>query len=58
MQLPPKVNLEAITKALKKGKNKKFILVELPNLNHLFQEYESGSPAEYSKIEQTFSPLA
>jgi fermentation-respiration switch protein FrsA (DUF1100 family) len=58
MQVPPKVNLEAIATALKKGKNKRFSIVEMPNLNHLFQECESGSPSEYSKIEQTFSPLA
>ena len=31
---------------------------ELPNLNHLFQECKTGSPQEYSEIEQTFSPLA
>jgi len=27
------------------------------NLNHLFQEYKTGNPAEYPTIEQTFSPL-
>lgn len=58
MQVPSKVNLEAINKALKKGGNKKFITKELPNLNHLFQECKTGSPQEYSEIEQTFSPLA
>jgi fermentation-respiration switch protein FrsA (DUF1100 family) len=58
MQVPSKVNLEAINKALTKGGNKKVITKELPNLNHLFQECKTGSPEEYSEIEQTFSPLA
>lgn len=28
-----------------------------PNLNHLFQECKTGLPNEYSKINQTFSPV-
>ena len=58
MQVPSKVNLDAIKKALTKGGNKKVTIKELPNLNHLFQECKTGSPQEYSEIEQTFSPLA
>lgn len=58
LQVPATVNLEAIKKALEKGGNKKVTIKELPNLNHLFQECETGSPAEYAKIEQTFSPIA
>lgn len=58
LQVPPKVNLEAIKKGLEKGGNKKVIIKELPNLNHLFQECETGSPDEYAKIEQTFSATA
>jgi len=58
LQVPSKVNLEAINKALAKGGNKKVTIKELPNLNHLFQECKTGSPQEYSEIEQTFSPLA
>lgn len=58
MQVPSKVNLEAINKALVKGGNKKVTIKELPNLNHLFQECKTGSPEEYSEIEQTFSPSA
>jgi hypothetical protein len=30
----------------------------LPGLNHLFQTAKTGSPAEYGKIEETFSPVA
>jgi len=58
LQVPPKENLEAIKKALTKGGNKKVTTIELPNLNHLFQECKTGSPEEYATIEQTFSPTA
>lgn len=58
LQVPAKENLAAIQKALEKAGNKNISIQELPNLNHLFQECESGSPREYAKIEQTFSPDA
>ena len=58
LQVPSKVNLEAINKTLIKGGNKKVTIKELPNLNHLFQECKTGLPEEYSEIEQTISPLA
>lgn len=58
LQVPPKKNLEAIRKALAKGGNKNVTIKEFPNLNHLFQECKTGSPDEYTKIEQTFSPTA
>jgi pimeloyl-ACP methyl ester carboxylesterase len=58
LQVPPKENLEAIKKALEKGGNKKATTKELPNLNHLFQESQTGSPDEYATIDQTFSPTA
>jgi pimeloyl-ACP methyl ester carboxylesterase len=58
LQVPPKENLVAIKKALTKGGNKKISTLEFPNLNHLFQECKTGSPEEYAKIEETFSPKA
>jgi pimeloyl-ACP methyl ester carboxylesterase len=58
LQVPPKVNLEAIKIALTKGGNKEVTTIELPGLNHLFQECETGLPQEYASIEQTFSPKA
>ena len=58
LQVPPRENLEAIKSALEKGGNKDVTIVELPNLNHLFQECQTGSPDEYATIEQTFSPTA
>jgi len=58
LQVPSKENLEAIQKALAKGGNKKVTAIELPGLNHLFQECKTGSPSEYANIEQTISPIA
>ena len=58
LQVLAKVNQDGIREALKKGRNKDFKVKELPNLNHLFQECETGSLNEYGIIEQTFSPTA
>lgn len=58
LQVSPKENLTAIKNALAKGGNKNVAIIEFPNLNHLFQECETGSPNEYATIEQTFSPIA
>ena len=58
LQVPAKADLTAIQTALAKGGNKNVTTKELPNLNHLFQECKTGSPAEYATIEQTFSPTA
>ncbi|MCF6184864.1 MAG: alpha/beta hydrolase, partial [Bacteroidales bacterium] len=58
MQVPPVANEKAVKKALNRAGNTDFKTIILPNLNHLFQECKTGSPAEYAKIEQTFSPVA
>lgn len=58
IQVAADLNLEAIKSSLLKGGNKNTSIKKLPGLNHLFQECESGSPAEYEGIEQTFSPVA
>jgi fermentation-respiration switch protein FrsA (DUF1100 family) len=58
LQVDPKINLEAIETALKKGGNTRYVVKELAGLNHLFQTAETGSPMEYNKIEETFSPVA
>lgn len=57
-QVPAKVHQKGIRAALTKGKNKDFKIIELPGLNHLFQECETGKMSEYRKIEQTFAPQA
>lgn len=58
LQVPSKINLEGIKTGLAKGNNKKVTIVELPGLNHLFQECTTGLPQEYAGIEQTISPTA
>jgi fermentation-respiration switch protein FrsA (DUF1100 family) len=57
-QVPPKLNLPAIRKALEEGANKHFEVDELPGLNHLLQTAKTGAPAEYAEIEETMSPVA
>ncbi len=56
LQVPPKANLEAIKKALTEGDNKNFKTIELENLNHLFQNCETGAIDKYAQIEETISP--
>ncbi|MEB2786267.1 alpha/beta hydrolase family protein [Algoriphagus persicinus] len=58
LQVPPKENLEAIKAGLEKAGNTNVTTMELPGLNHLFQEAQTGAPSEYGTIEQTFSPKA
>jgi pimeloyl-ACP methyl ester carboxylesterase len=57
-QVPPKPNLEEIEKALESGGNEDYVVKELPGLNHLFQTAETGAESEYTKIEETISPVA
>ena len=57
LQVPPDQNLPAIRKALESAGNKNFEVVEMPGLNHLFQEAKTGAIAEYSEIEETMSPV-
>jgi hypothetical protein len=58
MQVPPKLNLPAIEAALKAGGNKDYTIKLMPGMNHLFQRCTTGSPTEYSRIEETMDPLA
>jgi uncharacterized protein len=55
--VPAGENLAAIANALKAGGNKDYTVTEVPKLNHLFQTSETGSPAEYGRIEETISPV-
>lgn len=57
-QVPAKENIEAIKNALQKSGNKQVNIKIFPKLNHLFQECNTGLPAEYGTIKQTFSPTA
>jgi uncharacterized protein len=58
LQVPCDMNQQAVEKALKVGKNKDFKILKLEGLNHLFQHCKTGSPNEYSGIEETFAPEA
>lgn len=49
-------NLPAIEKAIQQNGNNKITVMELPGINHLFQECETGLLNEYSQIEQTMAP--
>ncbi|MBL7473284.1 alpha/beta hydrolase family protein [Robertkochia sediminum] len=57
-QVNAKINQNGIRQALINGGNKDYKILELENLNHFFQECETGKMDEYRKIEQTFSPIA
>jgi pimeloyl-ACP methyl ester carboxylesterase len=58
LQVPSAENLPLIQSALEAAENKDFEVAELPNLNHLFQHSETGSPSEYGVIQETFAPEA
>ena len=58
LQVPPQQNLPAIAAALAAGGNPDFTIVELPGLNHLFQDAKTGAISEYAEIEETISPIA
>jgi len=58
LQVPPKENLPAIQAALQEAGDKDVTVKELNGLNHLFQTCTTGSPLEYSRIEETMSPVA
>jgi uncharacterized protein len=58
LQVPAKENLSGIDSALKSAGNKDYRVVELPNLNHLFQTATTGAPSEYATIEETIAPQA
>jgi hypothetical protein len=57
LQVDPTLNVPAIEAALRRGGNNRFRALVLPDLNHLFQTCETGSPTEYESIQETMSPL-
>jgi uncharacterized protein len=62
LQVPSKESAAGMRAALGAtapgGPSGKNAVVELPGLNHLFQDARTGSPDEYGTIEETFSPEA
>jgi hypothetical protein len=57
-QVIPDQNIGFVEEAFKNGKCKKYELIRLPGLNHMFQTATTGSEYEYTRIEETFSPDA
>lgn len=55
LQVAAKPNLEGFEKGLTAAGNKNFKIVELPDLNHLFQKCQKCTMAEYGLLEETFS---
>ncbi|MBC8151727.1 MAG: alpha/beta fold hydrolase [Bacteroidetes bacterium] len=51
-------NLSGFTTNLKKAGNKRYQIVSMPGLNHLFQTASTGGESEYAQLEETFSPRA
>lgn len=58
LQVPSIENLKIIENIFSKKTQVKATIKELENLNHLFQECDTGLPGEYGEIEQTISPTA
>ena len=56
LQVPSKEDLGPIKAALKD--DPRATVIELPGLNHLFQDAKNGSPNEYGEIEETMAPVA
>ena len=55
LQVPYQENLREIEAALRRGGNTRYETHALPDLNHLFQHAQTGSPSEYQSIEETWS---
>ncbi len=53
-----KITLPIVSKALNVAGNRDFVILEMPKLNHWFQNCKSGSIAEYGALEETISPKA
>lgn len=58
LQVPPDQSEPVMRKAFDSAGKKNYEIVVYPKLNHLFQTAETGSTAEYSRIEETFAPVA
>jgi pimeloyl-ACP methyl ester carboxylesterase len=56
IQVPADMNRKAVERALEAGRNQDYTTVTLPRANHLFQEANTGSPAEYATLKKEFVP--
>jgi pimeloyl-ACP methyl ester carboxylesterase len=58
LQVASKSNLAAIKSALQKSRSAKYDVIEIPQLNHLFQTCKTCTVMEYGQLQETFSPVA
>src|SRR5262249_54683246 len=58
LQVPPEANRIAMKEALAASGSRDVEIDDLDGLNHLCQHATTGSPAEYSAIEETMAPEA
>jgi uncharacterized protein len=58
LQVTPKENLKALEDDFKKSGNKDYTLIEIPELNHMFQTAKTGKQSEYKEINETIAPIA
>ena len=58
IQVSAQQNLGGIRRALTESQHRDFQVVELEDLNHLFQTAETGAVSEYGVIEETIAPKA
>lgn len=58
LQVEAELNVKAIESVFQETGFMTYEVQVLPRLNHVFQTAETGSPTEYSGIEETFSPIA
>lgn len=57
-QVIASLNLPALEKNITSNGNKDVTVVELDQLNHLFQTAKTGSGDEYGMLDETFAPVA
>ncbi len=57
-QVDAAINLGAIREALQETDRTDYTIIELADLNHLFQHARTGLLGEYATIEETFAPEA
>ena len=58
LQVHPDLNVPVLEAIWESSKHPASEMVRFPKLNHLFQASDTGSPAEYAKIEETFNLAA
>ena len=58
VQVLPVPNLAGIRSALAKSKSKKYDVLQVEGVNHLFQHCKTCSPSEYGLLEESFAPEA